>query len=229
VDSIFSAPNPLLLAQVSLRDTVSSSGQQKKFYTKGMFANREAEQYCDWADYFAELYLNEAPLCLLGVAPVPKSRSVLPRVIGANGSMLKLLQQKHECRIRYIRALGGFVVSAGSQRKIDAARRDIEAIAAAAESVVTAVLPFDIRLIRGAGAGERLWMVQQSFGVNIRFRPLEPLQDAKETAAAHLQRCMRRPLSVEATVTGRCGGVQRTMAYYEKLDLSMQREMRRRH
>jgi hypothetical protein len=183
-----------------------------------LFTDDGNDRY-DVADCIAEHFLDERPLALLGVAPCP--RPAVPRVIGANGYCLKTLQRKHGCRICYSRRDGGFVVAAGSARRIARARRAIDEAARCASGMVSSTLPHDVRLIRGAG-GERLAMVQSTFTVKIWLRPLAPLLGPGDTPELLLQRCLRAsPFAVEASVTGAAGAVARAMAYYEALDVKL--------
>ena len=179
----------------------------------------------DSADYIGEAYEGEAHLLFDDVACIPPSnrRVIISRVIGPNGSMIKLLQHKHACRISYVRSLHGFLIAGGSRRKIAAAKRDVLAVAAAVPEIATERLPFDVRIIRGPH-GERMTMIQRCFGVRIDLRPLlKPLHD--DDTESLFARCFQSPFGVEATISGRRGAVERVMRYYEVID----EEAARRH
>jgi len=171
----------------------------------------------DTADYMAEVYEGEVDLLYQGVAFVPRDTRHISRVIGAGGFMLKHLQLKHDCRITYSRAVGGFLITSGSRRKIAAAKRDVAIIVAAVPVQVVERLPFDIRIIRG-DHGVRLTMVQRSFGVKIVLRPLT-LKCMEKDAAGSLH--LLSPFDVEATVIGSAQAVARVLRYYEAVDESV--------
>jgi hypothetical protein len=180
--------------------------------------------YYDDAEYFEELYFEaETPLCVEGIASIPsRHRSSISHVIGPGGATIRLLQRKHECRIKYIKRHGGFVISGGSRRKVEAARRDILQFAEAANRVAEVPLLFDARLIRG-DRGERMAMVERSFDVSIRFRPIMPVSCDPVTAATQVKMCLQCPLLVAATVVGGSGAIERVVRYFEKLDAALQR------